>query len=82
MVNDCPLKLMRPNPVGAPDYDGVFADMARTVKRPGTEVHVAEARLRRIHPHRVPVLEAVVLTGIVRAARTAAADGFDALAIG
>ena len=29
MADGSPLKLMYLNPVGTPDYDGVFADMAR-----------------------------------------------------
>ena len=84
MANDGPLKLMYLNPVGTPDYDGVFADMARTVKLPGTEVHVmslkpADGGFTHIEYRSY---EAVVSTGIVRAARAAAAEGFDALAIG
>ena len=31
---------MHLNPVRTPDHDGVFADMARTVKLSGTMVHV------------------------------------------
>ena len=49
----------------------MFADMARTVNRPGTEVHPRELRQR--------CYEAVVSTGIGRAARAATAEGFDAL---
>ena len=84
MANDGPLKLMYLNPVGTPDYDGAFADMARDVKLPGTEVHVtslkpADGAFTHIEYRSY---EAVVSTGIVRAARAAAAEGFDALAIG
>ena len=84
MANDGPLKLMYLNPVGTPDYDGVFADMARTVKLPGTEVHVtslkpADGAFTHIEYRSY---EAVVSTGIVRAAHAAAAERFDALAIG
>ena len=79
-----PLKLMYLNPVGTAGYDTVFADMARAVKLPGTEVHVtslkpAEGAFTHIEYRSY---EAVVSTGIVRAARAAAAEGFDALAIG
>ena len=35
MADDGPLKLMYLNPVGTPDYDEVFAGMAREVKLPG-----------------------------------------------
>ena len=84
MANDAPLKLMYLNPVGTPAYDGVFADMARDVKLPGTEVHVASLKpADGAFTHiEYRSYEAVVSTGIVRAARAAAAEGFDALAIG
>ena len=84
MSDDGPLKVMYLNPVGTPEYDAVFADMARSVKRPGTEVHVtslqpADGAFTHIEYRSY---EAVVSTGIVRAARAAATEGFDALAIG
>ncbi len=84
MADGSPLKLMYLNPVGTPDYDAVFADMARDVKLPGTEVHVTSLKpgdgaFTHIEYRSY---EAVVSTGIVRAARAAAAEGFDALAIG
>ena len=84
MADGSPLKRMYLNPVGTPDYDGVFADMARAVKLPGTEVHVtslkpADGAFTHIEYRSY---EAVVSTGIVRAARAAAAEGFDALAVG
>ena len=84
MADDRPLKLMYLNPVGTPDYDGVFADMARNVKLPGTEVHVTSLKpAAGAFTHiEYRSYEAVVSTGIVRAARAAAAEGFDALAIG
>ena len=84
MADDGPLKLMYLNPVGTPDYDGVFADMARNVKLPGTEVHVTSLKpTDGAFTHiEYRSYEAVVSTGIVRAARAAAAEGFDALAIG
>ena len=84
MANDAPLKLMYLNPVGTPAYDGVFADMARDVKLPGTEVHVASLKPTDGGFTHIEYrsYEAVVSTGIVRAARAAAAEGFDALAIG
>ena len=84
MADDGSLKLMYPNPVGTPAYDGAFADMARDVKLPGTEVHVtslkpADGGFTHIEYRSY---EAVVSTGIVTAAHAAAAEGFDALAIG
>ena len=84
MANDGPLKVMYLNPVGTPDCDGVFADMARGVKLPGTEVHVTSLKpTDGAFTHiEYRSYEAVVSAGIVRAARTAAAEGFDALAIG
>ena len=68
MADDGPLKLMYLNPVGTPDYDGAFADMARDVKLPGTEVHVtslkpADGAFTHIEYRSY---EAVVSTGIVR----------------
>ena len=58
--------------------------MVRAAKLPGTEVRVislkpADGALTHIEYRSY---EAVVSTGIVRAARAAAAEGFDALAIG
>ena len=44
MADGSPLKLMYLNPVGTADYDAVFADMARDVKLPGTEVHVTSLK--------------------------------------
>ena len=79
-----PRKLMYLNPVGTPDYDQVFADMARRVKLPGTEVHVTSLQpgAGAFTHIEYRSYQAVVSAGIVRAARAAAAAGFDALAIG
>ena len=84
MADGGPLKLMYLNPVGTSEYDGVFADMARGVKLPGTEVHVTSLQpaAGAITHIEYRAYEAVVSTGIVRAAHAAAAEGFDALAIG
>ena len=84
MADDGPLELMYLNPVGTPDYDGVSADMALDVEFPGTEVHVASLKPADGGFTRIEYrsYEAVVSTGIVRAARAAAAEGFDVLAIG
>ena len=68
MVNGGPLKVMYLNPVGTSEYDAVFADMARGVKLPGTEVHVtslkpADGAFTHIEYRSY---EAVVSAGIVR----------------
>jgi len=82
MADGSPLKLMYLNPAGTPDYYGVFADMARAVKLPGTDVHVASLKPGDGAFTHIEYRSYVVSTGIVRAARAAAAEGFDALAIG
>ena len=84
MKANAPLKLMYLNPVGTELYDAVFADMARTYKQPGTEVHIAclpEADGRFTHIE-YRSYETIVSRGIIRATRQAAREGFDALAIG
>lgn len=79
-----PLKVMFLNPVGYADADPIFAAMAERHKLPGTEVHVtslppAEGGFTHIEYRSY---EAMVTRGIIRAARAAAREGFDALAIG
>ena len=84
MKANAPLKLMYLNPVGTELYDAVFADMARSYKLPGTEVHIAclpEADGRFTHIE-YRSYETIVSRGIIRATRQAAREGFDALAIG
>lgn len=78
------LKVMYLNPVGTADYDDVFADMAREHKLPNTEVHITSLKPSDGAFTHIEFrsYEAVVTTGIVRAARAAAREGFDALAIG
>ena len=61
-----------------------FVDMARRHKLPGTEVHIAslpeaDGRFRNAEYRSY---EAIMTRGVVRAARAAAHEGFDALAIG
>ncbi len=79
-----PLKIMYLNPVGTPDYDQVFADMARDHKNPGTEVHVTSLKASDGGFKHIEFrsYEAIVTSGIVRAARAAGRERFDALAIG
>ncbi|WP_306117542.1 MULTISPECIES: aspartate/glutamate racemase family protein [unclassified Roseitalea] len=80
-----PLKIMYLSPVanGGAD-DPIFAKMAQDVKLPGTEVHVTclpdnDGAFTHIE---FRSYEAIVTRGIVRGARAAAREGFDALAIG
>jgi len=61
-----------------------FVNMARDHKLPGTEVHIAslpevDGRFRNASYR---TYEAIMTRGIVRAARVAALEGFDAMAIG
>ncbi len=84
-MTEQPLKVMYLSPImGAAAQDDVFADMAREHKLPGTEVHVAslpESEGRFSHVE-FRAYEAMVTRGIIRAARAAAMEGFDAFAIG
>ncbi len=84
MSNNAQTKIMYLSPVGSADYDPVFAEMAREFKLPGTEVHVTSLKASDGAFTHIEFrsYETVVSTGIVRAARAAALDGFDALAIG
>jgi len=81
--NSC-RKIMYLSPVGSAEHDGIFADMARSCRLPGTEVHVTSLKASDGAFTHIEFrsYEAVVSVGIVRAARAAAAEGFDALAIG
>ena len=78
------LKIMYLNPVGYDGYDALFADMAEAYKLPETEVHVTSLKPSGGGFTHIEFrsYEAVVSTGIVRATRAAAQEGFDALAIG
>ncbi len=84
MTETKPLKIMYLNPVGISDYDAVFADMARDYKLPGTEVHITSLKESDGGFTHIEYrsYEAIVTTGIIRATRAAALEGFDALAIG
>jgi allantoin racemase len=80
-----PLKIMYLNPVADnPDVDPIFSDMARDHKLPGTEVHVTALPRQDYGFSHIEfrTYEALVTRGILRAVRAAAAEGFDALAIG
>jgi allantoin racemase len=84
MTTDQPIKIMYLNPVGFDAYDQVFADMARDHRLPDTEVHITS--LTPEHGAFTHIeyrsYEAIVTSGIIRATRRAAKEGFDALAIG
>ncbi len=84
MTPDKPLKIMYLSPVGTALYDDVFAEMAQQYKNPGTEVHVTSLKASDGGFTHIEyrAYETVVSTGIVRAARAAAKEGFDGLAIG
>ena len=84
MTDSVRLKIMYLNPIGTPDYDEVFATMARENKHPETEVHItslkpSDGAFTHIEYRSY---EAIVTTGIVRAARAAAREGFHGMAIG
>ena len=79
-----PLRIMFHNPVGDGGYDGMFAEVLGRHLLPGTELHVTslppeEGAFRHIEYR---AYEGRVTGGIVRAARTAAREGFDAFVIG
>ena len=84
MADNQKRKIMYLNPVGTPAYDQVFADMARQHKLPDTEVHVTSLKPEDGAFTHIEFrsYETVVSTGIIRATRAAAQEGFDALAIG
>ncbi len=80
-----PTKIMYLNPVAAnAEVDAIFADMAKTYKLPGTEVHVTSLPKEHYGFSHIEFrsYEALVTRGIMRAVRSAAEEGFDALAIG
>ncbi len=84
MQADKPIKVMYLSPTAASPYDQVFADMAAAHKLPHTEVHVTslpeqEGAFTHIE---FRSYEAMVTRGIIRAARAASKEGFDAFAIG
>lgn len=79
------VKIMYLSPVAAScATDDLFADMAQKYKLPGTEVHVTSLPddCGRFSNIEYRSYEGMVTAGIIRAARAAAREGFDALAIG
>lgn len=84
-MSDQPIKVMYLDPLAtASGADRIFAEMARTYKLPGTEVHVTSlpAECGGFTHIEYRSYEALVTRGIIRAVRAAAKEGFDALAIG
>jgi allantoin racemase len=79
-----PLKLLFLNPVGIPDYDQFFAQSLQPWLQPGTELHVASLPPEDgCFSHlEYRAYEGRVTSGIVRAARAGAVEGFDAMVIG
>lgn len=78
------MKIMYLNPLGLPDYDQTFADMARQYKEPDNEVHVCSLNpsVGAMNNLEYRTYEALVTGDIIKATRQAAVDGFDALVIG
>jgi allantoin racemase len=84
MKAEKPIKVMYFSPTAPSAYDQVFADMTEAHKLPHTEVHVTslpdqDGAFTHIE---FRAYEAMVTRGIIRAARAAAREGFDAFAIG
>ena len=80
-----PVKVLYLNVTQKTDPEiAAFADMARRHKLPGTEVHIASipAADGRFRNAEYRAYEAVMARSVVRAARAAAREGFDAMAIG
>lgn len=84
MHADTPLKVMYLSPTAPSDYDQVFADMTAAHKLPNTEAHVTSLPVEEGGFTHIEFrsYEAMVTRGIIRAARAAAKEGFDAFAIG
>ena len=84
MTSNDKLKVMYLSPTGVADYDHVFADMVRDHKLPNTEVHITSLKPSDGAFSHIEFrsYETIVSSGIVRASRAAAREGFDALAIG
>jgi len=79
------VKIMYLSPVAhRAGHDDLFADMARDYKLPETEVHVTSLpdTVGRFSHIEYRSYEGMVTTGIIRATRAAAREGFDALVIG
>ena len=86
MSLDMNIKVMYLNPIGNPDYDQVFADMAKDYKYPATAVDVTSMNPASVPPKmnnlEYRTYEALIVRDTVEAARYAANNGYDALVIG
>lgn len=78
------MKIMYLNPLGIPDYDQTFADMARDYKSPGNSVTVTSlnSSVGLMDNLEYRVYEALVWSDTLKAARQASIEGYDALVIG
>ena len=77
-------RIMFHNPVGNGAYDGMFAEVLSRYRLPGTEIHVTslppeDGAFSHIEYR---AYEGRVTSGIIRSARAAAREGFDAFVIG
>jgi allantoin racemase len=77
-------RIMFHNPVGNGGYDAMFADVLGQYRLPGTEIHVTslppeDGAFSHIEYR---AYEGRVTSGIIRAARAASREGFDAFVIG
>ncbi len=79
------VKIMYLSPVAhRTAHNEIFADMARDYKLPGTEVHITSLPDSGGNFSHIEYrsYEGMITSGIIRATRAAAREGFDALAIG
>jgi len=78
------LKIMYLNAVGVPDYDATFAALARRCKDPRNLVTVAslDPSVGAMDHLEYRVYEALIVRDVMLAARQAALEGYDALALG
>lgn len=80
------IKIMYLNPVGESSDDRMFADMAERYKYPHTSVEVVSLNPATVPPKLTSLefrsYEALVVADIVKAARQASKEGFQAMAIG
>lgn len=80
------IRIMYLNPAGNSSDNPMFADMARTYKYPGTAVDIVSFNPATVPPKMTNLefrsYEALIVADTVKAARQAARDGYDAMAIG
>lgn len=78
------MKIMYLNPIGLPEYNQTFADMAREYKEPDNTVTVTtlNASVGAMNNLEYRVFEALIVGDTIKAARQAAIEGYDAFVIG